>query len=56
MLVNKYKETIEDFLNVKLSVDEFQMQYLGKSLEWSAKMDEDLFGNSKSGTESTDGY
>jgi hypothetical protein len=42
MIVYKYKEIIEDFLNGKISADEFQTHYLKNFKEWNDKMDWDL--------------
>nr|WP_315363597.1 colicin immunity domain-containing protein [Cytobacillus firmus] len=43
MIVNKYKRMIEDFLNGKISADEFQSLYLNNFKKWNDKMDENLF-------------
>jgi hypothetical protein len=43
MVVYKYKEIMEDFLNKKISADEFQIRYLKNFKEWNDKMDWNLF-------------
>lgn len=43
MFINKYKEIIENFLNGKISADEFQTQYLKNFKEWNDGMDDTLF-------------
>ena len=43
MNVNKYKKLIVDFLEERMSANEFQTQYLKKFKEGNDCMDESLF-------------
>lgn len=56
MNVNKYKQMMVDFLEEKMSADEFQTQYLQKFIEWDDRMDEILFEILNAVFESADCY
>lgn len=59
MNVNKYKKLMVDFLEEKMSADEFQTQYLKKFIEWGDeddRMDDTLFEILNGVFESADCY
>jgi hypothetical protein len=43
MVVKKYKEIMEQFIDEKMSANEFQTQYLRKFKEWNDRMDKTQF-------------
>ncbi|MDM5221055.1 colicin immunity domain-containing protein [Peribacillus sp. NJ11] len=43
MFVNKYKNIMVDFLERKISADEFQTRYMKNFIKWNDKLDETFF-------------
>lgn len=56
MNVEKYKKLMVDFLEEKMSADEFQTRYLRNFIEWNDRMGETLFEILNGVFESADCY
>ncbi|MCT4478264.1 colicin immunity domain-containing protein [Peribacillus frigoritolerans] len=56
MFVNKYKHIMVDFLEGKISADEFQTRYMKNFIKWNDKFDETYFEILNGVFESADCY